>query len=1061
MPKRIKDPCLSLLCALSVVSSASTALAQSEEAATTDDTNLYAQTSTPADTTDLPGLSPAAADAPDAEPADATDVAAAPQASAPPVETILVTGSRIRRSNLSSPVPVTIVDSDFIDNSASIFLSDILAQTPQLQPSFTSANSTRLIGTAGFGGVNLRNLGINRTLLLVNGRRHVGSASLSPAVDLNTIPVDLIERFEVLTGGASATYGADAMAGVVNVILKESFEGFSVRSQYNVSARGDAESWFISALAGADFADSKGNALLSIEYTQRDQLSSTERDFGRLDTRTLPNPDDMDTATVNDGVPDEILTPNAGLNFLNRRGVVFPTFGPSATQQTFNDDGSIRPFDFGIPAPNGFEQQNGDFLRLGGLDDLLPNQERLVATTLLSYNLDKAVQFYAEGKFVLTQTDGRIGSGQPSFDNGSADLTIFRDNAFLPSGLGQQFDAMGIDSTIMRRFNVDLGNRETDIQRITVRTAVGFKGDIGDNVSYDVGLTWGRTSNTVATGNNRLNARFFAASDAVVDVNGEVNGRPGEIVCRVNLQAARGEMPTLPDGSPAPDFVLGDNQGNCVPTSVFGDGAVGADAARFINQNTSLRETIEQLQLMGFVTGSSKGLFELPGGAIDLVIGAEYRQDQATQFADLGDSLGLTFFNAFSPTDGEIEVSEVFGEISIPIVRGLPGIEELLVSGGGRISSYNLDQVGTVFTAQANGVYRPTDDLSIRASFSRAIRSPNVGDAFSGLSQSFFAVDDPCDEDSINDATQTRVDNCVALAERLGVPFVPGTTDLDDASTREGVVGGNPDIQEETSTSWTIGGVLTPRWIPGLLIAFDYYNFTIDDAIGTPGAQRIIDNCVDLPSIDNQFCDLITRNSANFDIDLIQSVNVNLSSLETTGFDINAAYRFSLEDALDLFGVKNVEAGFLGFNFNANHLFRWTNFPDQNAPDERQDIDGFLGDTLGSVPKWRFNLTTNYTLEDFTFTWRVQWTDGFNRAADNSQEFARNPDALSPTNVPDRGYHFIQARYRFLEDFQVYAGIDNLFDTDPPFGFDGTTVATGFYDNIGRSFYFGARWDAN
>ncbi len=1049
MPTNTKDTRLSLLCALFVIGWASTVSAQpgesiaSEEAAEGAGSELYAQTSTPA--------AAAAADSP--------QIAAAPQ-SGPQVETILITGSRIARSNLSSPVPVTIVDSGFLENAGSVFLADILAQTPQLQPTFNSANSTRNIGTAGFGGVDLRNLGIDRTVLLVNGRRHIGGSSLSPAVDLNTIPVDLIERFEVLTGGASATYGADAVAGVVNVILRDDFDGFIARSQYNVSERGDAQTWFVSATAGTDFADGRGNAVINFEYTQRDQLKSSERFYSSQGTRTLVNPADMDTADFDDGVPDEILTGNAGINFINTRGVVFPSFGPSDTQQTFNDDGSMRPTDFGDPAPNGFEQVGGDFLNLQGLDDLVPRQERIMATTLLSFDLHEKVRFYSEGKFVYTVTEGRIGSGQPAFDNGVPDLTIFRDNAFLPSGLASTFDSQGIGSTVMRRFHVDLGERLTEIERITVRTAVGFKGDLSENVSYDVGLTWGRNTATTQTGNNRLNARFYAATDAVVDVNGEVNGLPGQIVCRVNLQQARGETPTLPDGSPAPDFALSDSLGNCVPTSVFGNGAVSAEAARFVNQTTALRDTLEQLQVMGFVSANSKGVFELPGGPIALVVGAEYRIDEASQRADLGDNLDLTFFNALANSQGEIEVGEVFGEINVPVLRGLPAIEELSVSGGGRISSYNLDQVGTVLTAQVNGVYRPTDDITVRGSWSRAIRSPNVGDAFSALGQNFFNVQDPCDEDSINDGDQTRIDNCVALAERLGVPFNPGVTDLDDGSTREGLSGGNPDLQEETSTSWTIGGVLTPRWIPNLILTADYYNFVIDDAIAAPGAQRILDNCVDLPSIDNQFCDLITRNPATFDIDLIRSVQVNLASLETSGIDFSAQYRFKVEDALELFGVDNVDFGSFFFVFNANHVFRWTNFPDQTNQTERQDVAGFDGGPFGGLPQWRINLTSNFLFDDFTFTWRVQWLDGFTRA-DNSQAFERNPDFLAPANVPDKGFHYIQARYRFLDQFTAYAGVDNLFNGIPPFGFNGTGAASGFYDNIGRSFYMGVRWDLN
>lgn len=959
---------------------------------------------------------------------------------APPkdsVEQVVVTGSRFKRSSLNAPVPVTVVDAKALEDSGSVFLADLLVSTPQIAPTFSSANSTRGIGTTGIGGADLRGLGIDRTLILVNGRRHVGSFSLTPSVDLNTIPVDLIDRFDVLTGGASAVYGADAMAGVINIILKEDFDGFIARSQYNISQRGDAASWFVSATAGGNFADDRGNAVISFEYNYRERLNSSERDFARIESRFLPNPDDTETPDNPgpDGVPDELLFTDAGLNILNRHGVTFL----GGSQQTFNPNGSLRPFDFGSYRVGG-QQVGGDYVRLS-LGDLIPEQERFIATALVNYDIVEKAELYAEAKFVLSRAAG-AGSGQPSFDTG---LSVARDNAFLPTGLGALMDVAGVSSTRLARFNIDLGQRAEEAERLTLRSVFGVKGDLTDNVSYDVGVTWGQTTTLTRNISNRINDRFFAATDAVVDVNGDVNGRPGEIVCRADLQAAQGETPTLPGGG------IFAADGTCVPVSVFGDGGVSQAARDYINGDSGLRESIEQIQVMGFTTFDSSGLFELPGGPLGVVLGAEYRRDDANQRPDLADSLGQTFFNAISPTQGTIEVSEVFAEVSLPLLGGYFLLDEFTINGGGRVSNYNLEQVGTVLTAQINGLYRPTEDLLFRGSFSQAIRSPNVDNAFSALSQNFANVDDPCDEDSVSDAGETRVANCIALAEELGLTFNPGD-DLNDDDSRELLSGGNPNIQEETSISWTVGGVITPRWIPNLVLAIDYYNFRIDDAIAAPGAQRIIDNCVDFESIDNEFCDLIQRNQETFEIDLIESVNINLASLKTSGIDFTMSYKFGVHDLVNMFGQKFKELGNIILNVSGNHLIRSVNFPDQNNVSERQDLAGFAGD-----PAWRWNVRANYIYKGLDFSWRTTWIDGFNRLA-NRQEFEDNPDAFAD-DVEARAYHGLQVRYSFLSEFSVYAGIDNLLDTNPPAPFAGTGANSGFYDNLGRRFYFGARWD--
>ncbi|MBX2812189.1 MAG: TonB-dependent receptor [Myxococcales bacterium] len=967
-------------------------------------------------------------------------------------EVVVVTGSRIARRKLQVPVPVTVISSEFLEDSGSLFLNDIIAQTPQIQPTFTSANSTRFIGTTGFGGIDLRGLSTDRTLVLVNGRRHVGGAALSTAIDLNTISIDLIDRFEVLTGGASATYGSDAVAGVVNIILKEDFEGSVLRGQYGLSERGDAENWLVSGTVGNSFANDRGNAVLAFEYTQRSRVNAADRDFASTEFRRIPNPADTDRVRGDendDGIPDEILTPNAGLNILNRYGIV----SPGGRTQTFNPDGSIRDFDFGDRSPIAPERQvGGDYLRLR-LGDLVPRQERFMATSLLSYKFSDYAKLYSEAKFVLSRAEG-AGTGQPSFDAG-AGIPVLRDNAFLPDDLGSQLDVLGLDQVGITRFNNDLGLRSETSERTTLRTAVGLKGDINPNIHYDVGFTWGRTEAISQNNANRVNARFLAASDAVVDENGVVNGRPGEIVCRVNLQAALGAQPTLPNGSSAPDYVLRNNLGNCVPMSLFGFGGVSPQASAFINSTTSLRSTIEQLQVMGFVSMTSKDIFELPAGPIAVVLGAEYRRDEATQFADLGDSLELTFFNAFSNSRGSVDVAEVFGELSLPLLADLPGVEELTLTAGGRISDYSLQQVGTVWTGQVNGLYQPIRDLALRGSYALAIRAPNVGDAFSGLGQSFGDVDDPCDDDSINTGSEFRRANCVALAERLGATFAPGQRVFDDSS-RELLQGGNPNLEEETSTSWTVGFQFNPRWVPNLLIAVDYYNYAIENAIIAPGPQRIANNCVDLESIDNQFCDLVTRNSSDLEIELIQNVPVNAASLETRGIDFSLSYALKLQQALQLFGLAEApKSGVLRLNFNGNHVVDYVNFPDQMNADEREDLDGFFG-----YPKWRWTLSANYDIANINFNYRVQWIDGYSRL-DDKQEFDNNPDALDPIQTDAINYHYLQVRYSFLDQFSVYAGVDNLFDTTPPIALDGTSFGSAFYDNLLRRFYVGARWNGD
>ena len=1011
-------------------------------------------------------------------------------------QAIIVTGSRIPRPNLDSNVPITSVGADEILDGGAVSLGDALNELPSLRSTFNSANSQRFIGTAGLNVLDLRGLGTARTLVLVNGRRHVSASAGDFGVDVNTIPFELLERIDVVTGGTSAVYGSDAIAGVVNFVLKRDFDGFEIDGQAGLSSRGDYPQYSISAAFGRNFADGRGNIALVAEYTDAGRVFNSQRPglsgfgvgftaFETLDTDNL-----VDNPTNADGDPDAVLLDNLFLDFISEGGTV-QTFclDPTVQPLTCQGGGNSARFRFGN---NGrlFRETNGNVFPSGraqggtgtALADgtLFPDVRRVNLNLLGRYDISDAVRPYIEAKYARIDV---LGQGGPSFFNSfcgglagasgldpscadgatssfffinfdnpflnpadAATISAVQDELFVGAGApGLQGLSQGF---FLNRNNSDFGTRNDNGVRETYRAVVGVEGDIAANTIYDLSVNYGRFESDIDFNNNLVYPRARAAIDAVRDGS-------GNIVCRINV-----------DADPSND------DPNCVPLNPFGFGAPSQAAIDYINEDANIFERAEQFVALGFIGTDSSPLFELPGGPIGLVLGAEYRTETAFSEPDELSASGQTFFNAFSVFDPpKLEVIEGFGEIQLPILSGEQFAEELTLSAQGRISDYNsgAGATGTVETYSLAGVYAPIADIRFRVGYNRAVRAPTPSDLFFPTTENFVFLDDPCDAAFINQGPNpaVRQENCRAA----GVPV--GFTDP-VTGNRSVNQGGNSLLEAETSNSFTAGVILEPRFLPGFSATIDYYDIEVDAVIANISGNQILNNCFDNTNFpDNQFCDLIAPREDDGSLAIVGALDiapVNFARLTAEGIDFDLRYDRTFDNDDRLF-----------LRFIANYALDRTDFLDIDNPDLPNRQLGELGD-----PEVAFNFGAAYRTGPFTFSYDLRWVDrqtigayenyfpfegecprdGFIPRTDPPQSTTctpgeittlppANPDLTEEVFYPRRAFHDVRLDMLIDDEFNFYLGVDNVTDKLPPFGLTGETGDAGVFLPTGRFFYAG------
>lgn len=970
---------------------------------------------------------------------------AAPEATelAEAVQTITVTGSLIPRSpDFVQTNPVVSVDAEDFRQAGTIKLTDYLKELPALTGSIgsnASGGSNAFIGGTGLNLLNLRNLGIDRTLVLVDGKRHVASLAGTASVDVESIPTALIERIDVQTGGVSAIYGADAVSGVVNFIMKRDFEGLDVRTQFGQSERGDADSALASIVAGRNFLGNRLNLTGAYEYSKSDRLLAYDRSFAAGGSRRLfvNNPADFQPDD-DPGIPDRIPLSDIRYNDSSRDAYV-PVFDPDFNfVGEFNGRGEA--WDPGLAIPNSFFQQGGDGTPLDDyIGDLTPEVERHTVSTLLTFHVTDRVRVTGDLKYTQSESFSEF---QPTFD---FFLPIERDNPFIPEAV---VNAIGADDFVFSsRDHYDLGVRADDIERDTLRGVLGLQAELTDSMRLDTSFVYGRTKIDSLAINNRFNDRFAAALDAVIDPD------TGEATCRSNLDPSAVPLSLSDQGwdvyEPLPgtwagSFVPGPDSG-CVAFSPFAEAAGLAAAAPWIMTNSLTTYRLEQSVLTAVLNGTAFNWLAPDGSEMAYALGVEHRVEESRGNPPIEDQQGLTFGNVIQPDSGRYDVTEFFFELEVPLLENLPFAERVSVEGAMRFSDYNT--VGATRTWKGGATWAPVSDVTFRATRAKATRAPNIGELFDPGGQTFRSIADPCAAVNIDNGTSFRAANCFELLTSLGVEDPENFVDLSSAFI-PGVSRGNRDLAEEDAFSTTIGVVLTPEFAPGLSIALDWYDIEIENAVFAPLGAEIARQCVDAPTLDNQFCPLITREFGTATIIDFQEVPVNVARFTTRGYDLSLKYRINPAD----WGIRR-NIGRFDLRLIGNKLENLTFFSLPGAAPDSVKGEGQNDSGYAESPEWQAQFDLRWYYSSLTLGYGFSYFDETFRFT--KETLAGNPD------ITERRFHehkakFVQdlyAQYDFVGGFAVFAGVNNLADVRPD-------VGEVFYpvSGIGRFFFVGLQY---
>lgn len=951
------------------------------------------------------------------------------------VQEVVVTGSRIRRPQFQGTNPVSSVSGESLAGAGVTNVTAFLTDSPALVSSTTLQDNSNAgdRGSVGLNLLNLRNLGTQRTLVLVNGRRHVASQAGSTSVDINSIPVALIDRVDVLTGGASAVYGADGVSGVVNFVLKTDFEGIAARVQYGDSDHGGGGNTFVSFLAGKNSADGRANITFSAEHSQTKRLGKEDRNFSSLSGREslVVNPD-FET----DGGYRRIFVRNARYIDTSPGGSVYTNLDFADTLSGVDFNGNGTPFQDGIYT-SGFTMIGGDGSQLAAFGtDLIP--ELKVTSLNTTFNVEWAPNhfFFGEGKYSNTRTKF---DSQPSFDYG---LYLAMDNPYMPQSIYDAATAPGgianaLDGVLMARDNFDLGFIGRDVKRDTYRGVVGMRGDFNANTNYEFSLNYGKTIEKNTELNNRINERFFAAIDAVRDPVS------GNIVCRSNLD---------PDAIPVGDyfgdefdastwgttFTPGPNSG-CIPMNIFGNGSPSRESIDWIMADSTSRDVVEQFVFNAYISGDLGSFLRLPGGSISYSVGTEYRREKARSTVSaeqrLAQELGynITWLGAGTDMAGKFDVKELFAEVSLPLIKDVRFVKELTLDGAYRWSDYST--AGKTDSYKVGLMWAIDDNIFLRGTAARSVRAPNISELYLPLTQTYSTFSDPCDQNNYQNGINpaVREANCRAM---LGLGATAPYAFINTTSSSvEGVIGGNPNLQTEEADTYTGGFVFTPTFLPGFSMALDYYDIKLSNAIQFFSAQNILNKCYDLPQ-PNQFCDLISRSPSTNFVDYFEQFGVNVAEYRTKGWDMTIDYM--LDPAR--FGVEK-DIGKFRFTLSGNKLNSLKFIEDPSDPLSEDETVG-----QAWVPKYQANLDVTWNWKKANVTYGYNWFE-------KTRRFEGVPDDyIDPRyfNHDARSTHDIQVRYQVRNDVSVYGGINNITDELPSRGNVDYPVSP-----LGRYFYVG------
>lgn len=915
------------------------------------------------------------------------------------LEEITVTGSRIATDpNLISSSPVSQVSAEELTYRGITRVEDLINDLPQITPELSANESNGATGTAT---LDLRGLGSDRTLVLVNGHRMGFGDPFALAPDVNQIPGALVEQVELLTGGASSTYGSDAMAGVVNFIMKDDFEGFQFDVQFSgyqhsqgndavqreIAEAGfeqapddvtDGETISVNLLVGVNTEDGRGNLTGYLGYRDIKAITQDSRDFSACA---------LDAGDFGGTVCSGSATNAQGL---------FTDFGD--TYYTVEGDQ--------------FVEWDGTTYNFGPLNHFQRPDERYTGGVFGRYAVDEHLEGYAEFMFMDDRSLAQIAPSGAFF----VTSTINCSNAFLSP---QQFDALGCTSPedvapfYIGRRAVEGGPRFDDIRHTSYRSLAGIRGEINDNWSYDAFANFARMIFSETYQNDLSTTRIIRSLDVVAD---PVTGEP---VCQ-----------SVVDGSDP----------TCVPWNIFREGGVTQEALDYLVLPLFSNAELTQDQFVAFVNGDLTDLGLVSPWAeqgVEMVFGAEYRDENfefnPDQGFQSGDGAGQG--GPIPPVAGSQNVKEVFTEFRVPIAEGRTGLESLVLDLRYRYSDYSTGVDANTYNI--GGSWIPVEGLKFRGGFSRAVRAANIREQFEPQNLGLWAGTDPC-------AGANPQLSAEACANTGVTPEQYGSVPTNPAGQYNAIFGGNPDLQPEKSDSITFGVVFTPtEWLEGLSLSLDYWNIEIEDAIDDIDPEFIVRQCA--ATGDPALCDLINRGPNG---------NLWIGQAAVTSTDVNIGF-FDVA-GIDLVGSYTIEAGGWGA-FDLAFRGTWLEkFDQQPVPGGTiEECAGFWGGSCERPrPEWKHMLNTVWTtpLDNLSVTaaWRyVGEVDEFEQ--DRYTASGRHYIDLSGTYYADW----------FGEETVVTAGVSNLFDRDPPvsglfgnvsvFGNGNTIPAT--WDALGRYWF--------
>ncbi len=971
------------------------------------------------------------------------------QEAAPAAEigTVVVTGSRIPQPNLTSISPVTAVGSEEMKLEGVTRVEDLINNLPQAFADFGGNISN---GATGAATVNLRNLGSQRTLVLVNSRRLMpGDPTQNGAAspDLNQIPGALIERVEVLTGGASAVYGADAVAGVVNFIMNDHFEGMRLDAQYSlfqhnnsssvndvVAARGfetpdsnvtDGYSKDFTFMMGMNSADGRGNATVYLGYRTLSKILQANRDFSAC---TLGSGDEFTCSGSSTSATGRFIPvdQDPGASGAPANAGVTIDAANNATPWS----GALYGYNFG---PLNYYQRPDDRYTAGLFAHYDMNDHATAYTEFMFMNDKTVSQVAPSGAFLGS------GNGQPPF---FGNYVVNCDNPFLSTSM---VDALCNDPDVNRapgqtdvlvgigRRNVEGGGRQDDLEHTSYRGVVGVRGTFAEAWNYDA---YGLYGTTVYQENFLNDFSLKRVSNALVVVNDPTTGQP---VCRVNVDAD-----------------VGNDDSKCVPWNIFQQGGVTQAAINYVSvPGFKQGQTVEEV-VSGSITGDLGHYgIKLPTASdgLGVAFGAEYRREESELKTDqayqTGDLLGQGA--AELNTIGAYDVRELFMEARLPIAQDKTAAQDLSFEAGYRYSDYSLGFNTDTYKFGLN--WAPVEDVRFRGSYQRAVRAPNVQELFLQERVQLDGNSDPCAGgfDPMNPGVVTGGATAAECANSGVTAAQYGTILENPAAQYNGLVGGNPDLNPEKSDTYSYGFVLTPRFLPHFSWSADYYDIKVDDLIGSIGADVILNNCLNTGSSD--FCGLVHRSPGSGSIWLgtsgfIDDPIINTGSLQIKGIDTEVNYNFDMGGS----------AGRLAFQLVGTYVDESLVQPLTGSA--KYDCKGLYGVSCGvPTPEWRHKFRATWSTPwnlDLSLSWRYIDSVALDTTSSNPQLTGDVP--ATDAKLKAMNYLDLAGSYTFHQNITLRVGINNLTDEDPPVlgqsscpsvFCNGNTFAQ-LYDTLGR-----------